>query len=84
MVSSGVKYTAVPFGSKLSVCLCSLINSPLLNAAILLWPSLNACTLNWFDKALTAFVPTPFNPTDFWNALLSYFASETLMSTVLP
>ena len=33
------------------------------------------------DNALTAFEPTPFKPTDFWNTFVSYFAPVLILET---
>ena len=38
------------------------------------FPSRNAWISKWSDSAFTALIPTPFRPTDFWNASESYFA----------
>ena len=37
--------------------------------------------LNIFDNAFTAFVPTPFRPTDFWNTSVSYFPPVMILDT---
>ena len=87
MVSSGLNSTSVPFFSFEEVNLCSFINSPLLNSAVLDCPSRKAVTLKLIDNAFTALVPTPFNPIDFLNASLSYFPPVFILettSTTLP
>ena len=58
-----------------------------MNSAATEYPSLVDSTLKYSDNALTAFVPTPFKPTAFLNALESYlppvFIFDTT-STTLP
>ena len=39
------------------------------------------CTLKNSDNALTAFVPTPFKPTAFLNALVSYLPPVLILET---
>ena len=66
MLLSGSKITCVPlFELEVSIPFDSLVSSPLENSAHLVDPSRYDCTLKYCDKALVAFVPTPFNPTDF-------------------
>ena len=47
----------------------------------LIFPSLHESTLKLEESALTALVPTPFNPTDFLNALESYFPPVFILET---
>ena len=87
MVASGVKTTNVPLASLVLDSFVSSINKPLLKLADFCLPSLKAVTSKSSLKAFTAFVPTPFKPTDFWKALLSYFAPVLILlttSTILP
>ena len=50
------------------------MTSPFANSIALVLPSRNAWTSKNEESALTALIPTPFNPTDFLNASESYFA----------
>ena len=87
MVLSGVNTTKVPLASVVLVSLVSSISCPFLKLADLCFPSLKAVTKKSSLKAFTALVPTPFKPTDFWNALLSYFAPVLILlttSTIFP
>ena len=44
-------------------------------------PSRTDCTLKYCDKAFTALVPTPFSPTDFLKARVSYFPPVFILDT---
>ena len=84
---SGSKVNRVPLRIPESSIGASSINSPRLNTARLIFPSLIDSTLKYSDSALTAFVPTPLSPTDFLNALESYFPPVFIFdtqSTTLP
>ena len=63
------------------VILWSLIKTPFSNSEAFVLPSRYDCTLKVELKALTAFVPTPFNPTDFLKALESYFPPVFILLT---
>ena len=65
MVLSALNWNFVPFRSVVFAILWSLMSSPLSNSATFVSPSRNDSTLKKEESALTAFVPTPFNPTDF-------------------
>ena len=87
MEESGVNTTKVPLASVVLTSLVSLINTPFLKVAVLCLPSLNAVTKKSSLSAFTALVPTPFKPTDFWKALLSYLAPVLILlttSTIFP
>ena len=61
--------------------------SPYSNETFFNLPSLIDWTSKDDDRALTAFVPTPFKPTDFLNARVSYFPPVFILettSTTLP
>ena len=63
------------------------IISPNSKLTIFDFPSRTDSTLKEEDKAFTAFVPTPFRPTDFLKALVSYFPPVFIRettSTTLP
>ena len=77
---SGENSTYVPFLSS-ELFISSLTNTPNSKSADLLLPSLVDKTLKEEDNAFTAFVPTPLSPTDFLNALVSYFPPVFIFDT---
>ena len=84
---SGIKLISVPFFSVVTSSLKSSEITPPENSATFTFPSRTDFTMKYSESALTAFVPTPFNPTDFLNALLSYFPPVFILetaSTTLP
>ena len=81
IISSGTKDTLVPFRLDVSFNNSSLVKLPCENSAEALLLSRVDSTLKNDDNAFTAFVPTPFNPTDFLNALESYFPPVFILET---
>ena len=73
--------TLVPFLFDVEEGLISSTRTPLSNSAIFIIPSLTEKTENVSDNALTALHPTPFNPTDFLKALVSYFPPVFIFET---
>ena len=86
-MSSGMNDTFVPFRLDESSIKSWLIRFPCSNSAEADLLSRVDSTLKNDDNAFTAFVPTPFRPTDFLKAFESYlppvFIFETT-STTLP
>ena len=76
-----MKETLVPFLLDVSSKNSSLSKLPCENSAEADFPSLVDSTLKKVDKAFTAFVPTPFNPTDFLKAFESYFPPVFILET---
>ena len=72
--------TYVPFLSSVSSRF-SLERTPSLNSADFVFPSLVDATTKLEDNALTALVPTPFSPTDFLKALVSYLPPVFILDT---
>ncbi len=72
--ASGVNLTNVPLGSSVGKSGVSVSSWARLNSARRAMPSRLAWMTNDELRALTALMPTPLSPTDFLNALLSYFA----------
>jgi hypothetical protein len=81
MLLSGIKVTLVPFLCDDSCISGSSTKTPLSKMAVFALPSLKACTLKLSESALTALVPTPFNPTDFLKTLESYLAPVFILET---
>ena len=86
-MASGTNTTLVPLRRELSPTGDSSLNVPYSKAARLDCFSLFDSTIKLEESAFTALVPTPFNPTDFLNALESYFPPVFIFettSTTLP
>ena len=81
MLSSGINETFVPFLRDVSSNFSSLVKVPISNSAAADFPSLLDSTRKYVESAFTAFVPTPFNPTDFLKALESYFPPVFIFET---
>ena len=73
--------TLVPLLRELTSTGGSSLRSPKLNDAFLLCLSRLDSTIKLEESALTALVPTPFKPTDFLNALESYFPPVFILDT---
>ena len=78
---SGVNLIKVPFLSSVLTISKSSFIVPFEKTAFLTSPSLNDVTEKESDNALTAFVPTPFKPTDFLNASESYLPPVFILET---
>ena len=81
IVSSAINSTNVPFCSSVFSTAKSSTNSPLSKEAPFFSPSRTEYTLKLEERAFTAFVPTPFNPTDFLNAFESYLPPVFILET---
>ena len=81
ILESGLNTTFVPFLLDDSIIGSSLLISPYSKETFFNFPSLTDCTSKREDKAFTALVPTPFNPTDFLNALVSYLPPVFILET---
>ena len=81
MEASGEKTTLVPLRSEDLPIGGSLTKIPFSNSATLHSPSRKDCTLKKSESAFTALVPTPFSPTDFWNAPESYLPPVLILET---
>ncbi len=81
IVSSGRKFTFVPFRRPDSSTSDSKVKSPVENSAAFNLFSRTDSTLKKEESALTALVPTPFNPTDFLKARVSYFPPVFILET---
>ena len=69
IVSSGVKETNVPLRSSVAPEV-SFTSSPRSNSTCANLPSRTERARNFVESALTAFVPTPFMPTENWKTSL--------------
>ena len=71
----------VPLRLVVDSTLASSVSSPRTKPARLIWPSRTLSTTNSVLNAFTALVPTPFRPTDFLNARLSYLPPVLILDT---
>ena len=81
IVSSAKNSTYVPFTSLDEVISEIIFLSPFEKSRHISFLSLKDLILNFSDNALTAFIPTPFNPTDFLNTSESYFPPVLILET---
>ena len=71
----------VPLRLVVDSTFASSVSSPSSKPARFIWPSRTLSTTNSVLSAFTALVPTPFKPTDFLKARLSYLPPVLIFET---